>query len=89
MKPASTRSGGVRSTSWKFSLHFVYIFSTNWNFLIQFCRSDLSFNKNILRSLNLKFKASAHAQITISHSCVLFADFLTRYDLENYIGDTF
>ena len=77
------------STSWKFSLHFVYIFRTDWNFLIKLCSSDPSFNRNILRSLNLKFKISAHAQITITHQYVLITNLLTWYEFETYIEDTF
>ena len=61
----------------KFSLHFVYIFRTGWNFLIQFCNSNPSYNRNIVRSLHLKFKTSAHAQITITHYYVLFTYLLT------------
>ena len=37
------------STSWKFSLHFVYIFRTSWNSLILFCSSNPSYKRNILR----------------------------------------
>ena len=37
---------------------FFYIFRTDWNFLMKFCSSDPSFNRNILRSLYLKFKPS-------------------------------
>ena len=76
-------------TSWKFNQHFVYIFRTGWNFLIKIWSSNLSYNRNILRSLYLKFKTSAHAQITITHYYVLFTYFLTWYELEIYIGDTF
>ena len=73
----------------KFSLHIVYIFRTGWNFLIQFCYSNPSYNRNIVRSLYLKFKIFAHAQITITHYYVLFTYLLTWYELETYIGDTF
>ena len=45
-------------------------------FLIKFCSSDPSFNINIFRSLYLKFKTSAHAQIAITHYYVL-TNFLT------------
>ena len=34
---------------------FFYIFRMGWNFLIKFCSSDPSFNRNILSSLYLKF----------------------------------
>ena len=40
-----------------------YIFIADWNFLINFCSSDLSFNGNILRSLYLNSDTSAHAQL--------------------------
>ena len=53
----------VHSTSWKCSLYFVYIFRTGRNFLIKLCSSDPSLSINILRSLYLKFKTSAHAHI--------------------------
>ena len=46
-------------TSWKFDLHFGYIFIVDWNFLTKFLSSDPSFNKNILTSLY----TSAHAQL--------------------------
>ena len=48
-------------------------------FSIKFCSSDPSFNRNILRSLYLKFKISAHALILITHWYVLF---LTWYEFE-------
>ena len=38
----------VHSTSWKCGLYFVYIFRTDWKFLIKFCSLDPSFNGNIL-----------------------------------------
>ena len=43
----------VHFTSWKFTSHFVYILRTDLNFLIKFCNSDPSFNRNILRKLQL------------------------------------
>ena len=54
-----------------------YIFRTDWNFLIKFCSSDPSFYRNISRSLHLKLKTSAHAQIAITYYYVLFTTFLT------------
>ena len=36
-------------------------------FVIKFYSSSPSFKRNILRSLNLEFKTSAHAQIAITH----------------------
>ena len=64
--------GSVHSTLWKLGVHFVYIYRTDWNFLIKFYSSSPSFKRNILRSLNLEFKTSAHAQIAITHySCYL------------------
>ena len=42
---------------------FVHIFIPDWNFLTKFCSSDLSFNRNILKSLYLKSETSAHAQL--------------------------
>ena len=55
---------------------FFYIFRMGWNFLIKCCSSDPSFNRNILRSLYLKFKASAHAHIVIAYYYTLFTNFL-------------
>ena len=54
----------MRSTSWKLSLYFVYIFIAHWNFLTKFCSSDPNFNKNILTSLYLISETTAHAQNT-------------------------
>ena len=51
---------------------FFCIFRTTRNFLIKFCSSDPSLNINILRSIYLKFKTCAHAQIPITHYYVLF-----------------
>ena len=65
------------STLWKCSLHFVYIIRTDWNILIELCKPDPSFNRNILRSLYLKFKTSAHAHIATSYFFLLFTNFLT------------
>ena len=73
----------------KFSLHFVYIYRSNSNFLIKFYSSDPSFNINILTSLYLKFKISAHAHIAITHYYLSFTNFFTWYECETYIGDTF
>ena len=59
--------GTVHSTSWIFSLYFVYIFKTDSKFLFKFTDSDSSFNSNILRFLSIKSKTSAHTQTTINH----------------------
>ena len=64
--------GCVYSTSWKISLHFVYIFRTDWNFLIKFCSSDTSFDRNILTFLYLKFKTSVNVKVGNTHNYVLF-----------------
>ena len=45
---------------------FCLIFRTDWNFLIKFCSFHPSFNRNILRSIYLNFKTSAHTQIAIT-----------------------
>ena len=68
--------GGVHSTLWKFSLHFVHIFRKDWNFLTKFGSSDPSYNWTILTLLYLKFETFAHAQITIVHYYVLFTKIL-------------
>ena len=76
----------VRSTWWISSLHFVYIFRKDWNFLTKLCSSDPSFNRNILRSLYLKFKTSADAQIAMTYYYVLFINFLTWYVGQDFIS---
>ena len=55
---------------------FFYNFRTDWKFLIKVSSSDPSFNRNILRFLYLKFKTSAHAQISITYYYVSFPNFL-------------
>ena len=55
----------VHFTSWRFSLHFVHGFRTDWNLLTEFDSSDLSFNKSILTLLSLKSETSAHTQIAV------------------------
>ena len=69
------------------AFYFVEIQSAFWlylqnglEFLIKFCSSHPSFNRNIFRSLHLKFKTSAHAYIAITYYFVLFTNFLTRYE---------
>ena len=76
--------GVVHSTSWIFSLYFVYIFKTDWKLLFKFSSSDSSFDRIILRSLFLKFKTSAHAQIAIYHYYVLFTNYLPWYEFETW-----
>ena len=75
--------GGVlrSSTSWKCSLQFCLFLQNRLEFFIKFCSSDPSFNRNILRSLYLKFKTSAHLDIIITYYYVLFTNFLTWYEL--------
>ena len=46
--------GVVHSASWKYSMYFVYIFRTGWNFLIKFCSTDPIFNRSILRHLRMR-----------------------------------
>ena len=58
-------------TSWKFSLPFVHIFRTDWNFWTKFGNSDPSFNWNILTLLYLKSEMSALAQIAVIHCYIL------------------
>ena len=57
------------------AVYIFYNFRTDWNFLMKFCSFDPSFNRNILRSLYLKFKPSVHAHITITYHFVLFTNF--------------
>ena len=55
---------------------------------MKFCSFNPGFNRNILTSLYLKFKLSAHAEIAITHYYVLFTNFLTWCEIETCIGDT-
>ena len=48
------------STSWKCSLHFVYILRTDWNVLIKFCRFDPC----------LKFKTCANCYYSLP--CIIY-----------------
>ena len=73
----------LSSTWWEFSLHFVYIFRTDWNFLIKFCSFDPSLNRNIYLNLYLKFKTSACAQTAVIHYYVKLTNFLTWYWIWN------
>ena len=81
------------STSWKFSLHSVYIFGKDWNFWTKFQSTDLSFNRNILAPLNWKFKTCAHVRIPIV--IYKYLDFMCifslhwRYVLMNDLGQWF
>ena len=68
---------------------FFYIFRADWNFQIKFCSVDPSFNRNILRSLYLKFKASAHVQTAIAHCYVIFTNFLTWHVWKLTLGINF
>ena len=70
----------VHYTSWKDGLYFACIFRTGWNFLIKFCSSDPSFNRNNSKFLYLKFKTSAHAHTKIAYYYALFTNFLTWYE---------
>ena len=72
----------------KFSLHFVYIFRTVWNFLTKFGSSDSSFDKSILAPPYLKSEKSAHTQITITSYYIPLTYFMPWYEVETYIGDT-
>ena len=71
------------SISWKFSLNFVYIFTSAWNFLTKFWSSDSSFSRNILTPLFLKFEISTHALIanTRLHTIYKFPDMIWRWNL--------
>ena len=57
----------VHSISGEFSLYFVHIFITDWDFLTKFGSSDPSFNRSILTLLYLQFETSTHAQIEVIH----------------------
>ena len=70
------------SISWKWSLYFVYIFRTGWNSLIKFCSSDHSYSRNILRSLYLKFKTSAHCNYLLL--CIIYKFLDMRWILNSY-----
>ena len=81
-------TGGVHSTSWKFSnswkfgLYFVYIFIADWNFLTKFCSSNPSFNINILRSLFCSSNPSFN--INILRSLYLKSETSVHAQLRNY-----
>ena len=61
------------STSWKCSLHLVYIFIVDWDFLIKFCNFDSSFNRNILRSLYINLKHLRMHTLQLYWFAILFA----------------
>ena len=46
------------------------------------------FSRDILTRLSLKSEKSAHAQLAITCLYILFANFMTWYQLESYIKDT-
>ena len=46
------------------------------------------FSSNIFKPLYLKAETSAHAQLAIPLSYILFANILTWYRLKTYIEDT-
>ena len=80
---------GVHSTSWKCSLYFVYIFRTGRNFLIKFCSSDLSFSRNILKSLYLKFKKSNYLFLCMIYKLLDMRWISLIYILINEVGQWF
>ena len=59
---------------------FCLYLRTGSTFLFTFYSSDPSFNWNLLRSLYLKFKISAHAHIAMTYYYVLFTNFLKWYE---------
>ena len=77
--------------SWNpYVFNFVeYIFRKGWNFLTKFGSNDSSFSRGTVTLLYLKYKISSHAQIPVIHYYILFTSFLTWYEFEIYIGDTF
>ena len=80
----------VPSTSWKFSLYFVFIFRTAWNFLIKFSSSHQNFKRDNLITLYLSTETD-HEDQTLHKSLLvttLFTNFLSWHDIETYIGDT-
>ena len=46
------------------------------------------FSRDILTCLSLKSEKSTHAQLVITRLYILFAYFMTWYQLEPYIKDT-
>ena len=54
------------STSWKCSLHTVYVLRQAWKFWIKFETPDQSFNKSILTTLYVKFETFEYAQNAIA-----------------------
>ena len=76
----------VYSISWKFSLHFVHIVRTGWNFLTKFVSSNPSSNRNILTLLYLKFETYVHVQITVIHYNIFLQVSWNDMDLKLSLG---
>ena len=73
------------SVSWKFSLHFVCIFRTVWNFSIRSWNFNASFKSNIETPLNSKFGKPAYAQIAITSYYILFGTKYSRMDPVKFV----
>ena len=71
------RGGYVHSTSWKFTVYFVDVFKTDWNFFTKLGSFDPKLNWTTLKLLYLKFETSAPAQIAFIHYYTFFTSFLT------------
>ena len=64
------------------------IFKIACKFLTKFWYSGQMFSSDIFTLLCLKSEKSAHAQLAITRLYILFANFMTWYQLESYIKDT-
>ena len=60
----------VNCTSGKLSLHFIYIFRTNWNVLIKFWDWSM-FHIETMAPLNIKYETSAYANCDYSYFIIL------------------
>ena len=72
--------GGVHSASWKFSLPFVHIFRTDWNFSTKFGSSDPSFNWHCY-TWNLKYLHMRKLQLFIATYYYKFLDMISTWNL--------
>ena len=79
----SRETGDVHSTSWNFSLHFVFIFRAAWNILIKFWNSHQSFNRNIWGKV---FKSGPSKICGYEIYCVIWFQFCNSKNVKNTHG---
>ena len=80
----------MHSTSWKVSLHIVYISKNACIFLTKCWYSDQTFSRNIFTPLflNLKHLRIRSSRLLCYTYYLLFANILKWHQLETYIDDT-